>query len=297
MNNNFPIGCHVSISGGVFNAPKNAADLGCEAFQIFTRSPRGGPAGELTKDVVEQFHQEMEKYSLKTFAVHCPYYINFGSGKPNIYNGSVSVVRQELERSSLLGATYVMTHLGSAKDLGREKAFKQAKVGLTKVLEGYEGKTQFLLEIAAGSGEVLGHGFEDLAELMQPLKKYKTFGGICFDTQHAFSSGYDLRSPKAVKDTFSKFDKIIGLKWLKMSHINDSKPELGARKDRHDHIGEGKIGKGGFKSVLDFFNKKIDVKGQMSGVAVPFPLILETEHDKVELDIKTLKGLRKAVEK
>ena len=152
------------------------------------------------------------------------------------------IIREELERASLLGAKYVMTHLGSFKDLGQEAGMKQAREGLKKVLVGYEGKSQFLLEIAAGAGEVIGDTFEELAELMEPLLKFKTFGGICFDTQHAFSSGYDLRTTDAILSTFKQFDKVIGLKWLKMSHINDSKVDLGGKKDRHEHIGDGKIG-------------------------------------------------------
>src|SRR6185369_15817708 len=130
-----------------------------------------------------------------------------------------------LKRANILGAKYVMTHLGSAKGLGQEKAFAQTKKMLKKVLDEYEGSTQFLLEIAAGSGEIIGDTFEELADLMEPLVKFKTFGGICFDTQHAFSSGYDIRDPKSVAETFKKFDKAIGLKWLRMSHINDSKIE------------------------------------------------------------------------
>ncbi len=290
------IGCHVSIAGGVFNAPKNAADLACETFQIFSRSPRGGPAAKLTGDIIAQFQAEMKKYNLDTFVIHCPYYINFGSSNPRIYHGSSAVIREELERGSSLGANYVMTHLGSAKDLGQEKAFKQAKEGLTKVLKGYEGQTQFLLEIAAGAGEVIGGSFEQLAELMKPLVKFKAFGGICFDTQHAFASGYDLRDNEAVASTFKKFDKIIGLKWLKMSHINDSKVELGERKDRHEHIGEGLIGEKGFEAILGFLHKN-PKSAILNPKSVVFPLILETEHDKVKADIKILKILRNKVSK
>src|SRR5947209_2569632 len=158
----FKVGCHVSMAGGIWNAPKNAADLGCETFQIFTRSPQGGPAPKLDEETVEKFKAEMKKYKFDQFVVHCPYYINFGSLKPQTYHGSSAVIRQELERSSLLGAQYVMTHLGTAKDLGQEKAFEQTKKGLVKVLEGYEGSAQFLLEIAAGAGEVIGDTFEEL---------------------------------------------------------------------------------------------------------------------------------------
>jgi deoxyribonuclease-4 len=149
-----------------------------------------------------------------------------------------------------------------------------------------------LLEIAAGAGEVIGDTFEELAELMEPLVKFKTFGGICFDTQHAFSSGYDLRTVEVVSSTFKQFDKAIGLKWLKMSHVNDSKVELGGRKDRHEHIGDGKIGEKGFKALLEYLSQSLIVNRKLLS---PFPLILETEHDKVEKDIEVLKKLRNKI--
>lgn len=286
----FKIGCHVSAAGGVYNAPKNAAALECESFQIFTRPPMGGKAPELTPDIISQFKSEMEKYKLDTFVVHCPYFVNFGSKEKRIYHGSISVVSDELKRANALGAKYVMTHLGSAKDLGEANAYEQAKKGLEEVLKKYEGSTQFLLEIAAGAGSVIGSTFEQLADLMKPLIKFKTFGGICFDTQHAFSSGYDIRDKKSVEATFKQFDKIIGLKWLKMSHINDSKIDLGGRKDRHEHIGDGKIGEPGFAALLQYLNSKFIIHN-----STPFPLILETEHDKVETDIEILKKLRNKI--
>jgi deoxyribonuclease-4 len=299
------IGCHVSASGGVFNAPKNAADLGCETFQIFTRPPMGGKAPELNDLTIERFKDEMQKYGFTDFVVHTPYFINFGSKQPRIYHGSISVVGEELSRANMLGTKYVMTHLGSGKDLGQAAAVKQAKEGLTEVLKKYEdgsdalvptqgsgqvggAKTLFLLEIAAGAGGTLGGTFEQLAELMQPLVKFKTFGGICFDTQHAFASGYDLRDSKTVASTFKRFDKVIGLKWLKMSHINDSKIEMGGKKDRHEHIGEGMVGEAGFKALLGYLDKVSRIKDK----EYSFPLILETEHDKVKADIEILKSIR-----
>jgi len=277
----FKVGCHVSIAGGVWNAPKNAADLKCETFQIFTRSPQGGPAAELTPEVQEKFFSEMQKFGFKDFVVHCPYYINFGSANSRIYHGSISVVRQELERTSLLKGAYVMFHTGSGKDLGKAKAIKQAQEGLKKVMDGYQGAAKLLIEIAAGAGEILGDTFEEIAELTEPIKKHEGFGGVCFDTQHAWASGYDITRPEAV---FKKFDEAVGLKWLKMSHVNDSKVELGARKDRHEHIGEGIVGKSGLENLLDYWRKRIPEKQV-------FPLILETEHDKVKTDIKILKAL------
>lgn len=298
-NNRLLIGCHVSAAGGVFNAPKNAAALGCETFQIFSRPPMGGSAPQLNDLIIERFKDEMKKRQLDVFVVHCPYFINFGSKQPRIYHGSISVVGEELKRADMLGAKYVMTHLGSGKDLGKEGALKQAQEGLSDVLKKYEGRAQFLLEIAAGAGETLGGTFEQLAELMEPLVKFKTFGGICFDTQHAFASGYDLRDEEAVAETFKKFDKVIGLKWLKMSHINDSKIELGGKKDRHEHIGDGQIGENGFEALIGYFETLTPrpplPKGEGGFNNVAFgsmALILETEHDKVKADISILKSLR-----
>lgn len=276
------IGCHVSIAGGLFNAPKNASKFNCETFQIFSRSPHGGPVKPITKEQIAEFNQEMQNGGFTDFVIHCPYFINFGSSNPRIYNGSIQVVRQELERGSQLGAKFVMFHPGSFKDLGEVTGMKQAQAGLKKVLQGYKGTTELLVEISAGSGSVIGDTFEEIAELITPLQKFSGFGGICFDTQHAFGSGYDLRTPEAVKKTFTQFDKVIGLKWLRMSHVNDSKVGLGAKVDRHEHIGEGKIGKAGFLAILEYFHTK----------KIAIPLILETELDKVETDIKQLKALR-----
>lgn len=292
------IGCHVSSAGGIWNAPKNAADLGCEIFQIFTRPPMGGKALPIDDLTIERFKIEMQKYGFSTFVVHTPYFINFGSSSSRIFYGSISVVREELGRASLLGAKYVMTHLGSFKDLGKKDGMKQVKEGLKKVLDGYSGSSKFLIEIAAGAGEIIGDIFEELAEIMEPIKKHKGFGGICFDTQHAWASGYDITKTDWIKE----FSKIIGLKWLKMSHINDSKEALGSHKDRHEHIGDGKIGKQGFQAFLSYLNNLstrrsggalLSSKGETNKVAYGcFPLILETKADKIKADIKILKAIR-----
>ncbi len=280
------IGCHVSIAGGIFNAPGRAAELGCECFQIFTRSPRGGKAAPILDSDIENLNQEMKKHKQSELVVHAPYYINFGSTAKNIFYGSASVLRDELERSSQLGARFLMTHLGTFKDIGEENGMEQVIKGLVKVLDGYDGSTEFLLEISAGAGAVIGDSFEELGQMVEALKKMKGFGGICFDTQHAFSSGYDITTKASVAKTFKDFDKHIGLEYLRMSHVNDSKVELGGKKDRHDHIGDGHIGVDGFKEILSFW------KSHEKKTKEEKPLILETEHDKVVADIKQLKAIR-----
>lgn len=283
---NFKIGCHVSSAGGVFNAPKNAADLACETFQIFSRPPQGGPASFLTKEVIIQFKAEMEKYGLEDFVIHAPYYINFGSAKVSTYKSSVTIIREELERGTVLGASFVMFHPGSVNG-NEENGFKQARAGLKEVLKGYKGTTGLLVEISAGAGQVIGDTFEELADLISPIKTARGFGGICFDTQHAFGSGYDLRTEQSAAQVLKQFDEIIGLEFLRMSHINDSKVELASHKDRHEHIGDGKLGEGGIKSFLKALDKSF-VKSKNGNT---FPLILETEHDKIKQDLKILKVL------
>ena len=276
-------GAHVSISGGIFNAPLNAANIGAEVFQIFTRSPHGGPVQPLTKEIIGLFKQNLEHSGIPSFYVHTPYFINFASNTKRIQYGSVSVVRQELERSSLLGAKYVMTHLGSYKDLGKKSGFDQVVDGLSKVLSGYKGETKLLIENSAGSGEIIGSSFEELAEIVFHPKLKKFDIGFCYDTQHAFASGYDERDKKAVEKTFKNFNELVGLNKIKMFHCNDSMVELGKNTDRHEHIGEGKIGVEGFKNIFTYFkDREVD-------------FILETKHDKVLNDLKTVKLLRSKI--
>jgi len=273
-------GAHVSVAGGIQNAPLNAAAVGCEVFQIFTRSPQGGFVPEMNDQVVNEFLENCKKYKQKEWYAHTPFFINFASANPRIKHASISVVREELERANKLKAKYLMTHLGSYKDLGKEKGYLQVVDALAKMLTDYKGKTQFLIEISAGSGEIIGDTFEEIAEIIHhpKLKKYKI--GVCFDTQHAFASGYDLRGKEAVEKTFKNFDKIIGLENLKMSHCNDSLTELGSHKDRHAHIGQGLVGKSGFEAILQ--NKKLK----------EINFILETEYDQVVEDLKLLKHIR-----
>lgn len=273
-------GAHVSIAGGIVNAPKNAAAIGCEVFQMFNRSPQGGKVPEITDQIAADFKSACQKYNQKEWVVHAPYFINFASGNPRIYHGSISTIRQELQRASKIGATYLMAHLGSYKDLGHDEGLKQVITGLEKTLDGYTGTTQFLIEISAGAGEIIGDTFEEIAEIIfdPKLKKYNI--GVCYDTQHGFASGYNIRDTKSVDATFKLFDQIIGLDKLKMSHCNDSLTDLGSRKDRHAHIGEGKISRAGFEALLK--NPKLK----------NINWYLETEHDKVEQDLKLLQTIR-----
>jgi deoxyribonuclease-4 len=270
------IGCHVSIAGGVDLAPERAKALGCEAMQIFSRPPQGGKAPELAEALVERFKLAMEENKIREVYIHTPYYINFASSSSRIRYGSVSVVRDELERGTLLGAKYVMTHLGSGKDLGKTEALKKTAEMLKKSLEGYDGTTQLLIENSAGAGEILGDTFNEIAEIIR-LTSNPVVAGICLDTQHSFASGYDWTE---FKKTIEKIDQELGIKKIKLIHANDSQSALASHKDRHEHIGQGKIGAEAFQKIVIFAEKNnID-------------MLCETEHDQVAEDIKILKELR-----
>ncbi len=241
-------GAHVSAAGGLWNAPLNAQKLGCETYQIFSRPPQGGKAPPLTKELVKQFRETHEQCGFEEFVIHAPYFINFASSTPRIRHGSVTVVRDELERGTALGAAYVMFHPGSAKDMGEAEAHKATIEGIKKVLDGYKGTTKLLIEISAGSGMVMGDEFTEIAMFLKKIKHKKL--GVCFDTQHAFASGYDLRTKKAVDATIKELDATIGLENVPMTHCNDSKIELDGKKDRHEHLGQGHIGLDGFKALI-----------------------------------------------
>lgn len=274
------IGAHVSAAGGAWNAPANAKSLGCEVFQIFSRPPRGGNAPELTKDVVAKFQSAMKEYGYKDFVIHTPYFINFASSTPRIRYGSIKVVREELERGTKLGASYVVTHLGSTKDVGKKVGIHKTWRAIQRIYAGYKGTTQLLLEISAGAGELVGGTFEELGEI---LKMAKIKGvGVCWDTCHLFAAGYDIRTRASLNKVLAAFDKTVGLKNLKLVHANDSKFDLGKHADRHEHIGLGKIGTAGFKTFVTHPKlKNVD-------------LILETPwDDKLPKDIATLKKLRR----
>ncbi|MFA4890309.1 MAG: deoxyribonuclease IV [Candidatus Paceibacterota bacterium] len=256
----------MSIRGGIENAPKMARELGCEVMQIFSRPPQGGSGQELTPEVVKNFKLRVTRYGLHDVYIHAPYYINLASTDNRIRYGSISAIRTELERASLLGAKYVMTHLGSAKEMENAEAIKKVIEGLEKVLDGYNGSAKLLIENSAGAGKIIGADIKEIEEILSKIKS-PALAGICLDTQHGFASGYDWKSGS------------INFKNIKLIHANDSATDLGSRKDRHEHIGKGKIGMEGFAQIAAFAKKQKN------------DLICETDYPEVTEDIKILKKL------
>lgn len=271
-------GAHVSIAGGIDKAPERAYKLGCECFQIFTRSPRGGRAPQLSPELIDSFLERCAEYKLPDYYVHTPYYINLSSYSKEPRASSIEIVKEELKRSSNLGVKYVMTHIGSAKDMSREEAVRLVSDSVKKILAEGPYKTGLLLENTAGQGATIGDSFEELSFIIDEVGDPDL--GICIDTAHLFAAGYDIRTPETLSSTLSEFSRIIEINRIKLVHGNDSKPGLGERKDRHEQIGKGKIGAEGFKAILG------------NPLLKDLDMIVEIPPDKVEEDIKTLKNMR-----
>lgn len=269
------IGCHVPISKGLDKTPEAAAKLGCEIMQIFTHSPQGGPIADIGEEVSQNFKNSVKKCGIKSVYIHAPYYINLASKDNRIYNNSVLVIRKNLERASLLGAKYLMTHLGSAGDMNEKELLERLKESFAKIFDKYNGSTKLLIENSAGAGKIIG---SDFALISKILKIIPTIDGICLDTQHSFASGYDW------KDNFNNCVKglgeEIGLENIKLIHGNDSLTDFNSHKDRHAHVGLGQIGLDGFKKIVAFAKKNnIDI-------------ICETAYPGLIEDIIILKKIR-----
>ena len=268
----------MSASGGLWNAPENAAALGLECFQFFSRPPQGGRINPIKPEDAKKFRESCAKHTFESYYIHAPYVINLASKEERIRNSTVEIVRGELDRGTVLGATSVMFHPGSASGVGEEQGVKLAVSGIKQILKGYRGTTRLLIEVSAGAGMVIGDSFEEVAAMLDGVKDERV--GVCFDTAHAFASGYDLRDKKVVAATMKKFDSVIGLEKLELSHCNDSKVGLGERRDRHEHLGKGLIGIGGFEAIM------------ASPAFKNINLILETDPEGVTADIKALQKLR-----
>jgi len=280
------IGCHVSITKGlpasrqgIDKTPEQAAKLGCEVIQIFTRSPSGGSFSPISEETAKMFKKNCKRFGIKKVYVHTPYFINLASKNNRIYYGSINSIRKELERASQLGAKYVMTHLGSAKDLGEEESIKKIIESLEKIFEDYSGFAKLLIENSAGAGQIIGSDFKQIGKIFSSTPDFdERLAGVCLDTQHSFASGYDWKND--FNNCIEALDKNIGLKNIKLIHSNDSLTDLNSRKDRHTHIGQGKIGREGFEKLVAFAKENnID-------------MICETAYPGVVDDIKILKEMR-----
>ena len=277
------VGAHVSISGSIANAVSNAVERKCNAFQIFTRSPRSWFAKELELEEINKFKDRLSSSNIDRFATtaHMPYLPNLSSPDKEGYDKSIKTMIKEVQRCNSLGIPYLVTHLGSHRGTGEEKGIKRLVDALNKVAE-VDADVTILLENTAGQKNSVGSNFEQWSEIFSKCKQKNRFG-VCFDTCHAFAAGYDLRTKKTVEKTLKNFDDAIGFEHLKILHLNDSKGMLNENRDRHEHIGFGQIGDEGMTEIVKIMNQK------------KIPMVLETPIDEKRDDFGNIEKVKSLV--
>jgi deoxyribonuclease-4 len=254
------LGFHVSIAGGIANSVDNAKKIGCTAFQIFTRNPRGWSSKELGPDDVRSFRKRLHESNINpdSVAVHMPYLPNLSAPDGAGYEKSVETFCSELVRCAILQVPYLIIHLGSHLGKGSANGISQLVKACNNSIEKSKSTTKsnknvknvkILLENSAGRSNSVGATFKELGHIIEMLDAKQRFG-VCFDTCHSFAAGYDLRNKAEVDKTIEDFDDKVGLKYLNLIHLNDSNNDIGSGLDRHEHVGLGKIGKEGFRAIL-----------------------------------------------
>jgi len=279
----------MSIAGGPHTAFARGEKFGCTAIQIFTKNQNQWAAKPLDEAEIEEFGEERGRTGIFCFA-HAAYLPNLASPDKALWQKSFEAMKVEMARCDALGLPYLVFHPGSHTKDTRENGIQRVARSLRKLYESGDFAVALTLEITAGQGTNLGNSFEELAEIIE-LSGVGERLKVCYDTCHAFAAGYDIRKIEPYENTWRSFDEILGPDRLAVIHLNDTKHELGSRKDRHEHIGKGSIGIEGFRNIINderFFG---------------IPLVLETPkgletHDgsDIEMDavnLKTLRGLIK----
>ena len=248
------LGAQMSTAGGVYKAFERGREAGCETTMIFTKSNRQWQAKALTEEDVERYKQAQAEYAdIYPVAAHASYLINVGSPKEELWEKSCAALRDEVERAAALGIPSVTFHPGSYVDCDEATGLANVARALRRVLAEtatVAADTTICLETMAGTGAPLGHTFEHMAYLLEAAGRDGRLA-VCLDTCHIFAAGYDIRTPEAYERTMAEFDRLVGLERIKCFHFNDSKYDLGERKDRHEHIGRGFIGLGGFANFVN----------------------------------------------
>lgn len=259
------LGAHVSSSGGVYNAPLNAMAIGAKAFALFTKNQKQWVAKPLDKDTIDLWFLNLEKSKIlpKHILPHDSYLINLGSPESDSREKSLNAFIDEMERCDILGLDRLNFHPGShLRKISETECLDLIADSINKALDSTK-NVKAVIENTAGQGSNLGYKFEHLAYLIDKIED-KSRIGVCIDTCHMFSAGYDIRSKEAYEKTWAEFDEIVGFKYLMGMHINDAKPALGSKVDRHDSIGKGQIGLESFRLLMN--DPRMD----------DIPLILET---------------------
>ena len=275
----------MSIAGGMSNAIDRGAKVGAKAIQVFTKNNNRWEGKPLTEDDIEAFHTASMEHNVSAVASHDCYLINLASPDPVLHKKSITAFLDEIDRADVLKIPYLVFHPGAHMGQGESIAIDRVAKTLDTIIEQRpDSRVNLTIETTAGQGTGLGYTFQHIADIIGG-SRYPSRFGVCVDTCHIFAAGYDYTTKEGYKKTFDEFDRLIGLDYLKMFHVNDSKKALSTRVDRHEHIGKGYIGLAGFRHLVNdprFFDT---------------PMILETpKGDDGMEDIENLKTLAGLVE-
>ena len=243
------LGAHEGIAGGVSRAFDRAREDTADALQVFVRNPRGWAARPLEDDEVQRFRAEARRTGMPT-AAHSIYLANHAAQDRVLRQKSWEALADELGRCETLGIPFLVFHPGSNSD--EEQGLRLVAEGMERALDRVKGKAQLLVEITAGQGSSLGWRFEHVAAIREMVPgRPRRRVGVCFDTCHAFASGYDFRTAEGYERVLSELDRQVGLEQVKAFHLNDCKKPLGCRVDRHEHIGDGEMGLEPFRRLVN----------------------------------------------
>ena len=279
----FRLGVHISISRGLLGAIIKAESINCTAMQIFIRNPRGYSRKKLRDEEIKAFKKKRIETGISPLIVHGSYILNLASKDKDLREKTVALVKDDLKICNKIGAELYVIHFGSNVD--KDSGIKFIKDALREILTGYKGKTVLLLENTAGEGNKLGSNIDEISKVIKGLPVGRPLGlgmkaGICLDSAHLFAAGVDIRKKVSLNRFIREFDSKVGLNKLKLLHLNDSLYELGAHKDRHQHIGGGFIGRSGFKNFINH------------PALCNLPMILETPQTEEKDDIKNLNRVK-----
>lgn len=284
------IGAHVSSSGGLWKAVERGLAIEAEALQIFPSAPQNWRPTNHTPDAYSKFAAARAESGVGEVWFHCIYLVNLATETPDQLEKSVAAVVNALTVAERAGGNGVVLHVGSHKGAGLEACLPQVAGALERIFEAAPGSAVLALENAAGHGGTIGRDFLELGTILKAVGNPRL--QVCVDTCHAFAGGYNLADPDGVQAMLEEFDREVGLQHLAVWHLNDSKQGLGDQRDRHENIGDGRIGTEGFRVWFDAIRRVPEIPANALLLEVP-----GIENDGPDLEnVRRMKAIRAEVE-
>lgn len=245
------VGAHTSISGGIYKALLRGAEDRCDVIQIFTRSNQQWAARVYSDEEIERWWSARSETGVVPAMAHSAYLINLAARDRDLREKSYRALADEYERCDRLGISNLVMHPGAHVGEGEKKGIRRIAKLLDRLFDQHpDSKTRLLLENTAGQGTCLGHRFEHLRDILGAVK-HPERAGVCIDTCHTLAGGYDIRTKRGWEETFGELDRIVGCRYVRAFHVNDSKKPLGSRVDRHEHVGRGFVGLTAFRMLVN----------------------------------------------